>query len=296
MTQMAWLAALALPPISACADGPPVVTILEGRATVFRGSWKFDAVLGVPMQPDDLVQTGGDSFVRIEYDDGALVDLGPATRVQVNHPAAARFDRPALYVLSGWLKLQTGVGRKLSPARIATPAFDASGIAGSVLARVGAGGDAFFVELGEARIVPRPAPGLPPSKQAPIRPSPMKTGEYVSVGADRSLGFEVRPAADFVAGMPRTFLVSIPPQLPRFRGHEVEEPPAQAFTYGEVEAWIDAEPAIRRQFVQAWRSKLVEPSFRHEMASNLGRHPEWDRALFPERYARKRPPDAPPRR
>jgi hypothetical protein len=279
------LAALAMPPMPTCADGPPVVTILEGGATVYRGSWKFDALPGVPIQADDLVQTGGNSLIRIEYDDGARIDLGPTTRAQLNHPTAVRISRPALYVLNGWIKLDVGAARQLPPARFATPAFDASGITGSVLDRIGADGDAIFVELGNARIAPRLGPALSPST--------LTTGDYVAVGRDGRIDVDARPAKDFVAQLPRAFRDSIPSQLAHFRGHELEEPPAQAFTYGQVEAWIDAEPAIRRQFVQTWRSKLQEPSFRRELAAKLNRHPEWGPLLFPELYARKRPPDAP---
>ena len=52
------LGALALPPIGAGAGGPAVVTILEGNATLFRGTSKLAASECVRVQPTDLIETG----------------------------------------------------------------------------------------------------------------------------------------------------------------------------------------------------------------------------------------------
>jgi len=64
------LGALALPPIGAGAGGPAVVTILEGNATLFRGTSKLAASECVRVQPTDLIETGKESFVRLEFEDG----------------------------------------------------------------------------------------------------------------------------------------------------------------------------------------------------------------------------------
>ncbi len=86
-------------------DGLAVVTILEGSAVVFRGIAKLGASEGVRIQPNDLVETGKDTFLRLEFGDGTRLDFGSVTRLQVNHPTETSADRPALYVLSGWIKL-----------------------------------------------------------------------------------------------------------------------------------------------------------------------------------------------
>ena len=101
-------AALVLPPIAAAASSPAVVTILEGSVTVFRGTSKLGASEGVRIQPNDLVETGKDTFARLEFDDGTRLDLGSGTRLQVNNPGETTGDRPALYVLGGYSRLHMG--------------------------------------------------------------------------------------------------------------------------------------------------------------------------------------------
>ena len=85
--------------------------------------------------------------------------------------------------------------------------------------------------------------------------------------------------------MPTEFRDSIPSRLARCREHEVAARTLGDFSYGEVEAWINSEPAVRRQFVHAWRAKAEDTEFRLELTVKLSRHPEWGPVLFPELYA-----------
>src|SRR5258707_11304351 len=81
--------------IAVLMGGPParaaepvgVVTILEGDAVAIRGLSKFALGEGVRVLGDDLVETGKSTFLRVEFVDGAIVDLGPATRAQLNRPS-----------------------------------------------------------------------------------------------------------------------------------------------------------------------------------------------------------------
>jgi hypothetical protein len=51
-----------------------------------------------------------------------------------------------------------------------------------------------------------------------------------------------------------------------------------------VQAWIDAEPALRGGFVTRWRTLARQGEFRKGLEQGLAAHPEWDRVLHPERY------------
>src|SRR6266850_2474556 len=94
-----------------------IVTILEGRATVIRGLSQFDAVQGVRLLPDDLVRTEESAFLRVEYADQTWIELGPETLLQLNHPAQRkRANRPGLYLLAGWLKLECKADAAASPS------------------------------------------------------------------------------------------------------------------------------------------------------------------------------------
>lgn len=276
-------ASLALLSDAVGADRPAVVTILEGSATIIRGSAKLGAAEGVRVQPNDLVETGKDTFARLEFDDGTRLDLGPSTSLQLSHPAEFSADRPALYMLSGWIKLSLGDAKGSRAPAFSSLLFDGTDLAGVVLARMDGRGGALFVEQGKARIAnrhgrPFPVPAL-------------KSNDFVSITKDGHTALDTRPAHDFVEQMPRSFRDTIPPRLARYRDHEVNPKALGDFSYAEVEPWINAELAVRRQFVRTWRSKADEGAFRLELANKLSFHPEWGPVLFPELYAPKPPTD-----
>ena len=275
--------ALAAAPLPICwaagIDSPAVMTILEGSATVFRGTSKLGAVEGVRVQPNDLVETGKDTFARLEYEDGVRLDLGPATRLQLNHPSEATADRPSLYLLSGWLKLTLGDSKHPKPPGFATPLFDGTELMGVVLARVDARGGFLFVEQGRVRIANR-------HSRAPL-PPPLKASDFATVAKDGHAVVDMRASKEFVEQMPRAFQDTIPSRLGRYRIREVAFRELGEFSYAEVEPWVDSELSVRRQFVRTWKSKADEPEFRMELTSNLKLHPEWGPVLFPELYAPK---------
>jgi hypothetical protein len=279
-------AALALPPNAAGAGGPAVVTILEGSAVVFRGTSKLGAAEGVRVQPNDLVETGKETltFARLEFDDGTRLDLGPETRLQLNHPNETIADRPALYILSGWIKLSFDESKHPRAGAFATPLFDGIDLVGVLLARVDARGGAMFVEQGRARIANRHVHGL-------AMPA-LKSADFAVIAKDGRAVIDTRPSSEFVDQMPRAFRDSIPSRLAHYREHEVAPKALGDFSYGEVESWIDAEQSVRRQFVHTWRAKANQTAFRILLTANISRHPEWGPVLFPELYAPK--PVGPP--
>jgi hypothetical protein len=274
-------AALALPPASA-ADRPAVVTILEGSAVDFRGTSKLGLSECVRVQPTDLVESGKDTFLRLEFDDGTRLDLGPGTRLQVDQPSETTGDRPALYVLSGWIKLSFDESKHARAPAFATPLSDGAELAGVVLARVDARGGALFVEQGRTRITNR-------HFRVPAPPA-LKTGDFASIAKDGKVVVDTRPSHEFVDEMPRAFRDTIPSRLPRCGQRQVAPKALGDFSYGEVEAWLNAEQSVRRQFVHTWRSKAGETAFRTLLIAQIGLHPEWGPVLFPEQYKLVGPP------
>jgi hypothetical protein len=271
--------ALVLPAGAAASESLAAVTILEGSAILFRDTSKLGASECVRVQPNDLVETGKDTFNRLEFDDGTRLDLGPGTRLQVNHPSETTGDRPALYVLSGWIKLSFGESKHPRAPAFATPLYDGIELGGVVLAHVEARGWALFVEQGRARVANRHA-------RVPV-PAPLKTGDFASIAKDGKVVVDTRPSSEFVDQMPRAFRDTIPSRLARCGPREVAPKALGDFTYGEVESWIDAEQSVRRQFVHTWRTKADETAFRTLLIAHIGLHPEWGPVLFPELYAPK---------
>jgi hypothetical protein len=274
------LAALGLQgAVGAGPDSPAVVTILEGSATAFHGTSKLGAAECVRVQPNDLFETAKDTFAQLEFDDGTRLDVGPATRLQVNHPTENSADRPALYLLSGWIKLSFDDSKRARAPAFSTVVFDGTDLSGVVLARVDARGGAVFVEQGHARLVNRHG--------KPFALPALKGNDFVSIGKDGHTAVDNRPSHDFVDQMPRPFRDSIPSRLARCREHDVAPKVLGEFSYAEVEPWVNAELAVRRQFVRTWRSMAGDPPFRLELIAKLSLHPEWDPVLFPEKYAPK---------
>jgi hypothetical protein len=271
---------LALPPNAVAADGPAIVTILEGSATVIRGTSKLGAVEGVRVQPNDLIETAKDTFARIEFDEGGVrLDLGPGTRLQVDRPTESSGDRSALYVLSGWIKLSFSEAKRPRAPAFSTLLFDGTDLGGVVLARVDPRGGSVFIEQGRARLANRHG--------KPFALAPLKSNDFVSISKDGRAVAEAHVPREFVDQMPRAFRDTIPSRFPRYREREVAPKALGDFSYEEVEPWIDAEQSVRRQFVRTWRSRADDPAFRPELAAKLSLHPEWAPVLFPELYGPK---------
>jgi hypothetical protein len=272
-----WLSLAPSPAMAAAADAAAVVTILEGDAVLLRGPAKLAAAGGVLVQPDDILESSRNAFVRLEFEDGAHVDVGPSTRLQVSHPTGARGDRPALYLLAGWLKVSLGDAKLVPPAGLASPLVDGVELTGTLLARVEAGSAALFVEQGRARC----------SFRGDHAPATLKTGDFLAIARDGKVAVDARPATDFVEKMPSQFRDSIPSQMARYRGRQVLARTLESFSYAEVEAWLNGEASIRQQFVNSWRAKADDAEFRLALTAKLNQHPEWGPVLFPELFAAK---------
>ena len=101
-----------------------------------------------------------------------------------------------------------------------------------------------------------------------------------------------RPAADFIQRVPRPFIDTLPTRAALFAARDVPVKRLAAITYADVQAWIDAEPALRPLFVTRWKALAQTPEFRKGLAANMRAHPEWDCILYPEKYLPKTPASA----
>jgi len=256
--------------LATAADTAGVATIVEGKASVIHGNARYDIVAGTRLAADDLLRTGDATFLRVEYADGSAVDLGPNSELQLNAPGRRKAAVPALYLLSGWLKLSAG---STPAAGFSSPRLAVSDIVGSVVVRVDAG-TGFFVEQGSAHALERRGHGNAESMA-------LKSGSFLALDADRPAHVQDRPAPDFVAALPRYFRDPLPLRYEKFAGHPAASRGRATFTYADVAVWLNAEPAIRRPFVQLWRERAGDPPFREGLEHDLALHPEWDPILHP---------------
>lgn len=65
---------------AAADDTAPVVTLVEGRSTLASGFRGYVPIPGVQLRSCDIVQTGPESLVQLEFPDGSRIELGPDSR------------------------------------------------------------------------------------------------------------------------------------------------------------------------------------------------------------------------
>jgi len=263
---------------SACATRPAaIVTILQGNATVIRAVSEFSAIEGVRLLPDDLIRTDKDSFLRIEYEDGTWIELGPDSRLELGHPTERRAKGPALYLLSGWMKIGCAAAESGAKQSIASTGMDLSDISGTFVIRTVDSTHMIFAEQGAARWIDR-------APHATLTVA-LARGDFLITGRSQSPETHNRPSPEFVSALPVAFRDSLPIRYPQFAGRNVVVKDQHAFSYPDVEQWLDAEPSIRRQFIPLWRRKAAQDeAFRASLDHNLSLHPEWDPVLHPEKY------------
>ena len=295
---LAGAASLGLPAagLAQAAARPPILSILDGKAQLLRGAERLELAQGVRLARQDIIETGAEGrLVRIEFDDGLAISLGPGSRLLLEPAFIGERGRAArLYLLQGWIKLNLpapAAGAKpatTGPAPLATPAFDLLSATGSVVALLAEGKAQAFVEAGTLALQERDV-GRPVGS-----PQTLRSGEFFSrVGSAKS-GLTPRPAPDFVQALPRSFLDTLPSRAGLFKDREVAPKAQGEFSYADVRHWLAAEPTLRRAGMPRWRPLTRNPAFRDALVANMGAHPEWDRVLFPEKYLPKPAATTPP--
>jgi hypothetical protein len=260
-----------------------MATIVEGEATLVRGTTRYALLEGVRLASGDIVQTAGKTFVRIEFPDGSHVDLGPKTGLLNAIVTASRNVKPSgtnhPFLLSGLMKYS---GSKAANAghRYTTPHFTVTASESVAVIEVAATEASIFVESGEVRL----AESGSKFSGAPQR---LKAGEFYSRKYGQKSTVTPRPSQAFISALPRGFLDTIPPRLSRFKDREIAPKRGDEITYADVEAWLKTNRDVRRPLIQRWRSRASDPAFRTALIANLKDHPEWDPILFPEKYKPK---------
>lgn len=278
------LAAVALASWSAhAAEVPGTITILEGQALIYRGLGRLQAEEGVRLALGDIVETAPASFVQIEFDNKTVAQFGPSTRVMLNGSSGRQKPARWLYMMSGWAKFSAPAAADAGTAPgidLRTPLLEVPAHGGVLVVQSSPAEATLFIERGEVRAV-EPQAGAKPLTVA------LGVGDYYR----RKAGVRgaVNPGAmqGFLNDMPRVFRDSLPQRAERFRDAEVEPKSAPDFVYADVEAWLKAEPSIRKPLVQRWRAKAKDSAFRAALVANLSAHFEWDPILFPEKYLPK---------
>jgi hypothetical protein len=293
----ALLAAASMLPLPGRATPLGGFTLLDGEALVIRAASKFPAAEGLRVQSDDIIHTGaGTRIARIEFADGTMLDLGPATRVLLRPQlggslggslAGARAAAPErvqqIYLLRGWAKLATPKAGPSSALDFASRQVDLQHLAGTVVVQSGPDDALVFVESGAAQLQER---RNSPAAQAYV----LAAGQaYAARGGEAAV--QRRPPPGLLQTLPRAFADSLPSRAARYARVHVAPAAAAPITYDDVAEWINAERVLRLAFRERWAARAADPRFRAGLVADMKAHPEWDRLLFPHKYAQR---DTPP--
>ena len=246
----------------------PLVTMLDGDATLLRDGARFALAEGVRLQAGDLLATGHQTrLLRLEFPGGPGVALGPDSRAMVT-PNLGESNHAGVYLLTGWAKVAAPAG---GPGALRSPVADTDTPAGSLILDVQGGSAEAFAETGPSRVQPR-APDAPAQQ--------LKSGERVTVPANGKAVLGRGASPDFVEAMPRAFMDSLPSRLAAFSA-DVAPRRLGEMSYADAQPWIDAEAPLRRVFAERWRRLAADPQFRHGLVEGLKAHPEWTPILYP---------------
>jgi hypothetical protein len=227
---------------AAANDAGPLVTLVEGKSTLGSGLRGHIPVPGVQLRQCDILQTGPQSLVQVEFPDGSRIELGPDSRLLLDVPVAVGSAREVgpYFLGSGWLKLTVAKRDKAPPYRVSTPYFDLVMDSGVAVLNVADGGR-FFVEQGNAL-------ALDPS-------GTRGSGARMSVAANHTYSrksAESRPAvvnrADptFVKSMPPPFRDTLPAMYAKVKGRAAQPRPAPDYDYGALSAWLKTRPELQQ--------------------------------------------------
>ncbi len=270
---------------SAFAQTAGTLTLAEGSVELIRGATLYAATQGVRLGDGDILSIDPRGQAQIEFQDGAILNLGQGARAMLISIAPERSTRgpSEVAVLSGWAKFTQKKSSKGAQYRYLTPRAEVNAGEATAVLNAGDGSTDVYIESGTVRFSEIGRKGV----QRIARDA--KGGEFIVRRGEQPAVLGPRPSAEFIKNMPRHFQDDLPVLLDRFKNRRSEPKREHEVTYAEVEAWLKAGPSIKRNFVKRFEIRSKDPEFRRKLIENLREHPEWDKVLFPEKHEPKDP-------
>jgi hypothetical protein len=248
-----------------------IVTLLDGKPRLLRGTAWFTLVEGVRIRDSDVIDVPEKGQMQLEMMDGGVLSLiGPGALYSVSMTAGDAKQRAAaeFWLSKGWLKLDT----KPTTTRLRIRSGLGSVLTADAAAVIRLTGDTLdvFVETGIAKVV---EPG-----KSDTAGSDVKGGAFASRGAGKAVTTAERAPATFVAALPRDFMDALPLRASRFANPREPVQDHEA-TYPEVQAWLSG--PYRVSFMKRFEPKLADPTFKAAVDANSKATPEWVTAAKP---------------
>ena len=250
-----------------------VLTSADAPLRLIRGAAVYKAANGAALQKDDILESGAGG-AQVELGPGAIVALGPQTRVLLASLPADGRGTLELALLQGWLKVLDQDGQ----AAVVTPALQVAFSKGSTIVRAGseAGQDLVFAEDGEQQLTRLD------KFEAKGKTLKLAAEQYAALEPDKPVT-PGRPPRAFVAALPPGFRdrLARAPDVPK--PGKVVPAKERDVDFADVEAWLRAGLPVRHTFVARFRPRLADPTFRKALDGALGQSADWKPVLHPVR-------------
>lgn len=255
------------------------ITILDGQATLIHAATRLLAKEGAAIEAEDIVETSSSSaLMRLEFDGGGTLDLGPASRVMIRPQLASAGNGVLVYVLEGWAKLTLDKPGEQGPVLLACAPLDVTGLARELVVHVKGMEAELFAESA-------PVQTLVMNKAGKPEPTKVDKGAFLARRADGSVSVTPRPVPAFIQAVPRAFMDTLPSRLALFKGKDIKLDAGGKLSYDETQAWLNAEPRLRTRFLARWKPLAQDEPFRRALVAQMALHPEWHKVLFPPQSA-----------
>lgn len=261
-----------------------MITLVDGKPKVLRGTAWFALSEGVRIRDGDVLDVPDKSQLQLELADGAAVGVvGPGALYAASLvPRDAK--QPALaelFLSRGWLKLDTKP--PAARLRIRTPLGTATAADGVAVMRVAGDAIEIFVETGAVRLTDASKPEAAGQET--------KSGGFVTRGSGKPLEIASRASSSFVGAMPRDFMDPLPKRAAKFASARGDPAPDRDATFAEAQPWLSG--PYRAAFMKRFEPKLADPAFRTAAEANAKAIPEWTVATKPKAEPKAEPPPPP---
>ena len=266
-------------PLPPAGQGIGSVALLEGSLRLIRGTTVFQGAEGIEVRQGDIIESSEGAFVQLEFATGAIVALGPSSRLYIFQHAGGTSTEHAvavdLVLLNGWLKGESSAAK--GSYRYQSPMLAVTAAGGTVVVHSNESGCDVFVESGSASIGEVSQTGN--SRQTITA----KAGQFVSRHKGTGVNNLPRPSPAFIDSMPRPFRDTLPSRLAHFAGKSVEPKAGHPVSYVEIQHWLTIPSAWRRGFPERFAPRLSDPDFRKQIELHVNEYPEWEPILHPQR-------------
>jgi hypothetical protein len=245
-----------------------IVTVLDGKPRILRGTTWYKLAEGGAVRDGDVVDAPDNAQFQLELSDGGAVSvIGPGALYVVSYaPRDPKQAALAEFMLTrGWFKFTTKTAT--TRLRIRSPLGTVTATNATAVARVTPDAMEVFVETGIAKLME------PGKLGGDTTAGDLRDGGFAARTAGKPFAIAARAPSQFVAALPRDFMDPLPSRIGRFKSGPIELAVDREATYVDAQSWF-AGP-YRAAFLKRFEPKLADPAFRAAAAANSKTTPEW---------------------